>query len=93
MHVPTRDVDLLAPDDDNLLAVEDELGDDGGQTAHHVASAVNNNGLGGEARHSSERQQNDYDMLMKAMKYTFVIQCLFRAEPLILGKIFSSNQK
>ena len=68
MHVPTRDVDLLAPDDDNLLAVEDELGDDGGQTAHHVASAVNNNGLGGEARHSSEIQQNDYDMLLKAMK-------------------------
>ena len=66
--VPTRDVDLLAPDDDNLLAVEDELGDNGGQTAHHVASAVNHYGLGGEARHSSERHQNYYDILLKAVK-------------------------
>ena len=56
--VPTRDVDLLAPDDDNLLAVEDELGHDGGQSAHHVDSAVNHYSFWGEARHSSEIHQN-----------------------------------
>jgi len=49
------DVDLLTPHDDDLLPVEDELGDDGGQTPEHVGAAVNDNGLGCEARHSSEK--------------------------------------
>ena len=48
------DVDLLAPHDHDLLPVEDELGDDGGQTPEHVGPAVNDNSLGCEARHSSE---------------------------------------
>lgn len=50
----TGDVDLLASHDDDLLPVEDELGDDGGQTPKHVGAAVNDNSLGCEARHSSE---------------------------------------
>ena len=49
------DVDLLTPHDDDLLPVEDELGDNGGQTPEHVGAAVNDNGLGCEARHSSEK--------------------------------------
>ena len=51
----SRDVNLLTPHDDDLLPVEDELGDDGGQTPEHVGAAVNDNGLGCEARHSSEK--------------------------------------
>lgn len=51
------DVDLLAPHDDDLLPVEDELGDDGGQTPKHVGAAVNDNSLGCEARHSSENEK------------------------------------
>lgn len=49
-----RDVDLLAPHDDDLLPVEDELSHDGGETPEHVGPAVNDNSLGCETRHSSE---------------------------------------
>ena len=38
-----RDVDSLAADDDNLLAVQELLGHDRGQTAKQVALAVDNN--------------------------------------------------
>jgi hypothetical protein len=41
-------VDTLTPDDDNLVAIEDELSDDRGQTAHQVATAIDHNRLKGE---------------------------------------------
>jgi hypothetical protein len=37
----SRDVESLAADNDNLLAVEELLGHDGGQTAKEMALAVN----------------------------------------------------
>lgn len=37
----SRDVDGLAADDDNLLAAEQLLGDDAGETSEEVAFAVN----------------------------------------------------
>lgn len=43
----TRDVDLLAADDDDTLAVEDLLGDGGGQATHKVTLTVNDNDLKG----------------------------------------------
>jgi hypothetical protein len=43
-----RDVDLLAANDDNLLAIEDLLGDDGGQATKQMALAVDDDGGGGE---------------------------------------------
>ena len=51
MHFPrtlgpeelSRDVDLFATDDDNLLAVEDLLGHGRGQTTKEMALAVNDN--------------------------------------------------
>ena len=45
------DVDLLAPDDNNLLAVEDLLRDNRSKTAEKMALAVNDNGGGGEGGH------------------------------------------
>ena len=44
-------VDLLAPDDDNLLAVENLLRDNRGKTAEKMALAVNDDGGGGESGH------------------------------------------
>lgn len=41
----TAHVDAFTPDDDNFVAVQDEFGDDGGQTAHQVATAIDNNRL------------------------------------------------
>ncbi len=38
-------VDSLATDDHDLVAVEDELGHDGGQTAHQVTATVDHHGL------------------------------------------------
>jgi len=39
-------VDALAPHHHNLVAVEDVLGHDGGQTAHQVATAIDHHRLG-----------------------------------------------
>lgn len=39
----SRDVEGLAADDNNLLAVEELLGDNGGETAKEMALAVNDN--------------------------------------------------
>lgn len=39
-----RDVDLLAPHNDNLLAVQNLLGDNGGQPAKKMALAINDDG-------------------------------------------------
>jgi hypothetical protein len=47
----TADVDLLASDDDNLLAVEDLLGDYGRQAAEQMALAVNDDRRRGKGRH------------------------------------------
>jgi len=47
-----RNVDLLAADDDDLLAREDLLGDNGGQPTQEMALAVNDNRTRGEGRHS-----------------------------------------
>ncbi len=41
----STDVDALAPDDDDLLTVQDGLGHDGGQTAQKVASSVDDDWL------------------------------------------------
>jgi len=38
-------VDAFTPDDDDFVAVQDELGDDGGQSADQMATAVDNNRL------------------------------------------------
>ena len=46
-----RDVDLLAPDDDNLLAVKDLLRDNRSKPAQKMALAVNDDGGGGEGGH------------------------------------------
>ena len=45
------DVDLLAPDDDNLLAVKDLLRDNRSKPAQKMALAVNDDGGGGEGGH------------------------------------------
>lgn len=45
------DVDLLAPNDDNLLAVEDLLRNNRSKTTQKVALAVDDNGGGGEGGH------------------------------------------
>ena len=39
-----RDVDLLAPHNDNLLAVQNLLGDNRGQPAKKMALAINDDG-------------------------------------------------
>ena len=46
-----RDVNLLAPDDDNLLAAQDLFGDNGRQTSEKMALAINNDGGRGEGGH------------------------------------------
>ena len=38
----------------HLVSVEDELGDNAGQTAEHVSPAIDYNCLGRNSRHSSE---------------------------------------
>lgn len=48
-----RNVNLLAPDDDNLLAVEDLLRDNRSKAAQKMALAVNDNGGGGEGGHGA----------------------------------------
>ena len=53
------DVDLLTPHDHDLLPVEDELGDDGGQAPEHVGAAVDNHGLGCESRHLLKHETID----------------------------------
>ena len=45
------DVDLLAPDDDNLLAIKDLLRDNRSKPAQKMALAVNDDGGGGEGGH------------------------------------------
>ena len=47
------DVDLLAPDDDNLLAVKDLLRDNRSKPAQKMALAVNDDGGGGEGGHGA----------------------------------------
>ena len=46
-------VDLLAPDDNNLLAVEDLLRDNRSKPAKKMALAVNDNGGGGDGGHGA----------------------------------------
>ena len=47
------DVDLLAPDDNNLLAVEDLLRDNRSKATQKMALAVNDDGGGGEGGHGA----------------------------------------
>lgn len=47
------DVDLLAPNDNNLLAVEDLLRDNRSKATQEMALAVNDNGGGGEGGHGA----------------------------------------
>merc|ERR1719495_53305 len=49
----TRDVNRLSSDDHDLVAVQDELGDNAGQTAEHMAAAINYNCLRRKSRHFS----------------------------------------
>ena len=42
---------LLLPDDDNLVAGEDELGNDGGEPPHEVATTINHDRLRRYSRH------------------------------------------
>ena len=46
-----RDVDLLAPHNDNLLPTQNLLGDNGCQPAQEMALAINNDGGRGEGGH------------------------------------------
>ena len=48
-------VDALAADDHHLVAVQDELGHDRGQTAHQVAAAVDHHGFRAESWHVCSR--------------------------------------
>ena len=48
-----RNVDLLAPDDDNLLAVENLLRDNRSEATKKMALAVDDNGGGGEGGHGA----------------------------------------
>ena len=52
-------VDLLAPDDNNLLAVEDLLRDNRSKTAEKMALAINDNGGGGEGGHGASNARVD----------------------------------
>merc|ERR1712038_2001121 len=47
----TAHVDTLASHDDDLVAQQNVLGDDGGQTAHQVAAAINHHRLRRKSRH------------------------------------------
>jgi len=44
----SRNVDSLAPNDDDALALKESLGDDGGETAEQMTAAVDDQRLGGE---------------------------------------------
>merc|ERR1711953_325059 len=44
-------VDALTPDNDNLVAGEDELGNDGGEPSHEVATTINHDRLRRYSRH------------------------------------------
>ena len=58
------DVDLLAPDDDNLLAIEDLLRDNRREATQKMALAVNDDGGGGEGGHGgSVRKRNEVGMI------------------------------
>lgn len=46
-----RDVDAFTPDNDHLLALEQGLGHDGGETTQQMASAVDDEGFILETRH------------------------------------------
>ena len=48
-----RNVDLLAPDDDNLLAIQNLLRDYRGQPSEQMALAINDDGGRGEGGHGS----------------------------------------
>merc|ERR1719414_108305 len=48
----TGNVDGLRPHNHDLVSVEDELGDNAGQSAEHVAAAINYNCLRRKSRHS-----------------------------------------
>ena len=55
------DVDLLAPDDDNLLAVKDLLRDNRSKPAQKMALAVNDDGGGGESGHGGSAVESLQD--------------------------------
>merc|ERR1719153_1598341 len=44
----SRNVDSLAPNDDDALALKESLGDDGGETAEQMTAAIDDQRLGGE---------------------------------------------
>lgn len=48
-HKSTGDADLLAANDDHLLAVQELLGDDGSQAAEHVVTRVHHHALGADS--------------------------------------------
>lgn len=48
-----RDIDLLAPNNNNLLARESLFGNDGGQATEKVALAINHDGRRRESGHDS----------------------------------------
>lgn len=54
----TRNVDLLAANDNNLLAVQDLLGDDRGQPAQKMALTINDDGAGGDSGHGESVRAN-----------------------------------
>jgi hypothetical protein len=47
-----RDVDLLAPDNNDFLAIENLLGDDGRQTTEEMAFPVDDNRSRGDCSHN-----------------------------------------
>jgi len=49
----TADVNFFAADDDNLLARENLFRNDGRKATQEMALAIDNDGGGGECRHSS----------------------------------------
>jgi len=53
----TRDVDLLAADDGDLLAREDLLSDSAGQATEQMAFAVDNNGARRERGHIEQSRR------------------------------------
>ena len=54
------DVDLLAPDDDNLLAVENLLRDNRSEATKKMALAVDDNGGGGESGHGASERDSEW---------------------------------
>ena len=54
-----RDVDLLAPDDDDLLAVQNLLGHDRGQPSEEMSLAINDDGGRGESGHGESIQSRN----------------------------------